>query len=61
MEYGLSLPYRLFSQYLIIDKSLNYLVNTYVFYQSSFKKNIVIVGHSLEGVYTKILGKIKGK
>ena len=61
LEYSLSLPYRLFSQYLIIDGYLKDLNSTYFTHKSEFKDNVVIVGHSLGGGLSKILGRIVGK
>ena len=61
LEYSLSLPYRLFSQYLIIDGYLNDLLYAYNKNKSKFKKNIVIVGHSLGGGLSKIFGRFLGK
>ena len=58
IEYSLSIPYRLFSQYSIIDEYLNDLKNAYVANHDSFYKNIVIVGHSLGGGLSKILGRL---
>ena len=61
LEYSLSIPYRLFSQYLIIDGYLKDLLYAYSKNKSKFKKNIVIVGHSLGGGLSKILGRFLGK
>ena len=61
LEYSLSIPYRLFSQYLIIDGYLKDLLYAYNKNKSKFKKNIVIVGHSLGGGLSKILGRFLGK
>ena len=61
MEYSLSLPYRVFSHYLIIDQYLQNLIDAYEENQSRFKKNVIIVGHSLGGGLAKLLGRIKGK
>ena len=61
LEYSLSLPYRLFSQYLIIDGYLKDLLDAYNKNKSKFKKNIVIVGHSLGGGLSKIFGRFLGK
>ena len=61
LEYSLSLPYRLFSQYLIIDGYLRDLIKAYRDNKSNFKQNVVIVGHSLGGGLAKLLGKFLGK
>ena len=61
MEYSLSIPYRIFSQYLIIDEYLEDLLKAYNDNKSSFKSNVVIVGHSLGGGLAKILGRVTGK
>ena len=58
IEYSLSIPYRLFSQHSIIDDYLNDLIQAYAANQDSFYKNIVIVGHSLGGGLSKILGRL---
>ena len=58
IEYSLSIPYRLFSHYLIIDGYLNDLKNAYIANQNSFYKNVVIVGHSLGGGLCKLLGRL---
>ena len=61
LEYSLSLPYRLFSQYLIIDGYLRDLIEAYNKNKLNFKKNVVIVGHSLGGGLAKLLGRFIGK
>ena len=61
IEYSLSLPYRCFSQYLIIDGYLKDLLKAYNNNKSKFKNNIIIVGHSLGGGLSKILGRFLGK
>ena len=58
IEYSLSIPYRLFSQYLIVDGYLEDLKAAYIKNQEHFKNNIVIVGHSLGGGLCKILGRL---
>ena len=58
IEYSLSIPYRLFFQYLIIDGYLKDLENAYIDHQDSFYKNVIIVGHSLGGGLCKILGRL---
>ena len=61
LEYSLSLPYRLFSQYLIIDGYLRDLLTAYNDNLNNFKDNIIIVGHSLGGGLAKILGRFLRK
>ena len=61
LEYSLSLPYRLFSQYLLIDEYLRDLIKAYNDNKSKFKDNVVIVGHSLGGGLSKIMGRFLGK
>ena len=61
LEYGLSIPYRIFSQYLIVDGYLNDLKSAYEAHENEFKSNVIIVGHSLGGGLCKILGRLKGK
>ena len=59
VEYSLSIPYRLISNYLFIKDYINDLIKA--FDNGKFKKNVVIVGHSLGGGLSKILAKIKKK
>jgi len=61
LEYSLSVPYRLFSQYLIIDKYLNDLLKAYNDNKGNFKSNVIIVGHSLGGGLCKLLGRLVNK
>ena len=65
LEYSLSIPYRIFSQYSIIDDYLEDLIKAYdtEFNNDSSKtpSKIVIVGHSLGGGLCKILGRFLGK
>ena len=60
LEYGLSIPYRIFSQYLIVDGYLKDLI--YIYNKNKklnkFKSNAIIVGHSLGGGLSKILGRL---
>ena len=57
IEYSLSIPYRVFFQFLIIDKYINLLYNAYFKNSHNFYKDIIVVGHSLGGGLAKILGK----
>ena len=61
MEYSLSIPYRIFFRYLIIDEYLKLLQDAYIENEYSFYKNVVIVGHSLGGGLAKLLGRIMKK
>ena len=64
IEYILSLPYRIFSQFSVIEhylKELNYVYYNYLNSSNINAENIVIVGHSLGGGLAKILGKIVGR
>ena len=61
VEYSLSVPYRLFGEYLFIDNYIKELKNAYnnSYNNHKLRDNIVIVGHSLGGGLSKILGRIK--
>jgi len=61
MEFSLNIPYKIFSNYLIIDDYLNLLQNAYIENEYSFFNNVVIVGHSLGGGLAKLLGKLVKK
>jgi len=61
MEYSLSIPYHIFFRYLIVDDYLKLLQDAYIFYEYSFYKNFVIVGHSLGGGLAKLLGRLVKK
>ena len=61
MEYGLSIPYRLFSSYVVIDEYLRDLLTAYYNNQLERKLDVVIVGHSLGGGLSKILGKLTNR
>ena len=61
IEYGLSIPYRMFSNYLVIDEYLEDLLRAYNDNKGTFKNKVVIVGHSLGGGLSKILGRLLGK
>ena len=57
VEYSLSIPYRLFFKIFIIDDYINDLEHAFNENIKKFSKNVVIVGHSLGGGLSKILGK----
>ena len=61
IEYSLTIPYRIFFRYLIIDKYFSELQNAYIENERKFFKNVVIVGHSLGGGLAKLFGRIMGK
>ena len=61
IEYSLSIPYRLFCQDLFVDNYINDLIKAYDDNDLSSKDNVVIVGHSLGGGLSKILGKRRKK
>ena len=63
MEYGLSIPYRIFFQIFVVEKYLDQLKTAYynINNTKSFEKNVVFVGHSLGGGLAKIIGKIVGR
>lgn len=61
IEYGLSIPYRIFSKQLFIDEYLSDLVKAYKKNEKNFYENVVIVGHSLGGGLSKILGRLLKK
>ena len=61
IEYSLSIPYRLFFQYSLIQSYLNDLRKAYNENYNTFHKNIVIVGHSLGGGLAKLLGRLLNK
>ena len=61
MEYSLSIPYRLFSQYSVINEYLKDLTDAYNNHTESFYKNVIIVGHSLGGGLAKLLGRLLNK
>ena len=60
VEYSLSIPYRIFGEYLFIDSYIDELKTAYnhSYTNKKFRDNIVIVGHSLGGGLSKILGRI---
>ena len=63
VEYSLSIPYRLYFKYLIIDDYIKTLNKTYIENDNNhkFSENVIIVGHSLGGGLSKILGKLVKK
>ena len=61
VEFSLSIPYRLFFQYSVIDEYLADLTKAYNENYKTFYKNVVIVGHSLGGGLAKLLGRILNK
>jgi len=62
LEYSLSLPYRLFFKESIIDDYIKVLNKTYNNISKEFdNNNVIIVGHSLGGGLSKILGKMVKK
>ena len=61
IEYSLSIPYRIFSSFLIIDKYIDLLREAYTKNTHKFYKNVVIVGPSLGGGLAKILGRFEKK
>ena len=61
IEYSLSIPYRVFFQFLIIDKYIHLLRKAYVKNRHNFHQNVIIVGHSLGGGLAKILGRFLKK
>ena len=61
MEYSLSIPYRIFFKYLIVDDYLNKLKEAYINNEYTFYNNVVIVGHSLGGGLAKLFGRMVKK
>ena len=61
IEYSLSIPYRLFSQFSVINGYLEDLKSAYYENFPSFYNNIIIVGHSLGGGLSKLLGRLLNK
>ena len=61
MEYSLSIPYRLFSHYSVINGYLEDLKEAYYENFPSFYPNIIITGHSLGGGLAKLLGRLLNK
>ena len=61
MEYSLSIPYRIFFKYLIVDEYLQELKTAYIENEYKFYDNVVIVGHSLGGGLAKLFGRMVKK
>ena len=61
IEYGLSIPYRLFFQFFMIEEYLKELETVYDKNCKTSTDNVIIVGHSLGGGLAKIFGKKVGK
>jgi lipase ATG15 len=62
LEYGLTMPYRMFFMNLIVKDYIDVLKKAYNNSSKEFEKNnVVIVGHSLGGGLSKILGKMVKK
>ena len=61
IQFSLTIPYRLFFQYSIIDDFLKDLIKAYNDNYKSFYNNIVIVGHGLGGGLAKLLGRLLNK
>ena len=60
-EYSLSIPYRLFFHYSIINDYLNDLRDAFKQHRENFFGNIIITGHSLGGGLAKLLGRLENK
>ena len=61
IEYSLTIPYRIFFRYLIIDSYIKNLQDAYRANEKYFFKNVAIVGHSLGGGLSKLFWRIIGK
>ena len=61
MEYSLSIPYRIFFKYLIVDDYLIKLKDAYKNNEFKFYDDVVIVGHSLGGGLAKLFGRMVKK
>ena len=61
IEYSLNIPYRIFSNYLMINDYLNELQQAYIDNEYTFYDNVVIVGHSLGGGLAKLFGRLMKK
>ena len=61
IEYSLSIPYRIFFRFLIINTYIEDLTKAYSNNAHNFHSNVIIVGHSLGGGLAKILGRFVKK
>jgi len=61
IEYSLSIPYRKFSQFSVINGYLEALKAKYYEHSPSFYSNVIIVGYSLGGGLAKLLGRLINK
>lgn len=61
IEYSLSIPYRFFAQYSVINGYLEDLKSAYYDKNATFYENVIITGHSLGGGLAKLLGRILNK
>lgn len=61
IEYSLSIPYRIFFKFLIINTYIEDLTKAYSNNIHNFHNNVIIVGHSLGGGLAKILGRFVKK
>ena len=61
IEFSLSIPYRIFFQYSVIEDYLTDLTEAYNKNYKTFYRHIVIVGHSLGGGLAKLFGRIIDK
>ena len=63
IEYGLSIPYRLFFQFFMVQEYLDKLLKVYndENNKKTYYENIIVVGHSLGGGLAKIFARMIGK
>ena len=61
IEYSLSIPYRIFFKYYLVNEYLEKLIEAFKDNEITFSKNVVIVGHSLGGGLAKLLGRLMNK
>ena len=61
IEYSLSILYRLFFKYHIINNYMKSLERAYIDHEYTFFNNVVIVGHSLGGGLAKLFGRMMKK
>ena len=59
IAYGMSIPYRIFFQFFMVEEYLNELLEA--IQNKTFSENIVVVGHSLGGGLAKIFARIIAK